>query len=135
MQAKARFVQLGIPEPLPDWPVCYSIQSLEQLRQFTADNAEQMGLEMSFGDSTFAETVAQYDEAYFQSRGLVLVFFGEGDGSTTHALAGVEAGEHSLSILISRNQPEVVITVLAQWAAIIELDAQYLELQPEVQFV
>ena len=135
LKSNAIFVPLGLPEPEPDWPVCVNIVSEPALDAFYEENLEALGLDYGPSGQRFFDIIERYDETYFQSKALVLVLFGESDSSTTHSLESVMGQDGALQITIRRDKPEIVLTALAQWAALVEVDAQYGEWPANVVFV
>lgn len=131
----AVFAPLGLPEPEADWPVCLSFASKPELDAFYKDNVDRLGLDYGLEGQRFLDYIDRYDEAYFRENALVIVLFGESDSSTTHRLESVTVQNGALQINILRDSPEIVLTALAQWAALVEVDASYGSLPATVVFM
>lgn len=135
IESVASFVPLGLPEPMPDWPTCVAITSKDDLEAYYSENHERLGLDYGSEGTRFSDVIEQYEDSYFAKKALLIVLFGEGDGSTTHSLESVAVEADKLIITIRRHSPEIVMTVLAQWAGVLEIDAQYAKLPANISFV
>lgn len=133
--AEATFITLSISDPGEDWPLAYPIGTEAQLQDFYSANQTALALDDGPEGERFADRMQKYDADYFAGNALVLVLFGEGDGSTTHSLESVEKSNGTLVVTIRRHSPMVVLTVLTQWLAFVEVDKTQVDVPVEVRFV
>ncbi len=104
------------------------IRSVAELNGYYQKNREAFDLERResvYSDSTigFLDACDAYDEAYFQSKYLILVLLEEGSGSTRHEVTAVTAQpDGTLAVSIRTIVPEVGTCDMAQWHILLELD-------------
>jgi len=76
----------------------------------------------------FLDAVEQYDDAYFNSKLLILVLLEEGSGSNRHLVKEINKDEGNLNILIERQIPETGTADMAEWHVMVEVGKKdYLE--------
>ncbi len=110
------------------YPQVTIIRSAEELNAYyeanrglySLERRENPGSDFTVG---FLDACDKYDEAYFQSRILLLVLLEEGSGSVRHRVAGVTWGDEkheTLHVEIEAITPEAGTCDMAEWHIFIE---------------
>jgi len=102
------------------------VATMQQLFEYTETFKEALGLNMAYGDA-FNHLTEKYNDAFFQTKALVLLLINENSGSISHEI-NVGYDGQQLNINIIRCVPEGFLTAdMARWLAVVELDADYVE--------
>ena len=111
------------------FPYTVKIGSVSELENYISENEDHYFLghvEKVYSDTTigFADAIAEYDEAFFETKMLVMAIFEEGSGSNRHELVGVTADD---VIQAKRITPAEGTCDMAEWHIILEMPRERAE--------
>ncbi len=109
-----------------EYPLVTVISSVDELNAYYESHRDEYDLahrDTVYDDSTigFIDAMADYDDAYFEDKLLLLALLEEGSGSNRHEVSGVTVYADHSEIAISRILPELGTCDMAHWHIFVEV--------------
>jgi hypothetical protein len=100
-----------------------TITGREDLDKFIDEGKAYYQFEQSYGDNAaFAESAGTYDDAFFETHALVVLFTTESSGSIRHEIASVRIEDGALLVAVTAMSPEIGTDDMADWFIVISLE-------------
>ncbi len=117
-----KYIRTDGQSPESDSPSVFVLASRGDVEKYTYENENTYNFRSSADSVSFYDTVSRYDEAFFETKSLLMILVSEPSGSYTHSLREITRGTdgtYTMNLMVFTH--EVDTEDEAQWHIIVEV--------------